>query len=151
MTSQTTSSPAAHGLGSDMNTTAAIAPSDRRSNIVPPTTTGVPRWLTDSRHPDVGTRARFLETGIQSRRCAGQFQRVLLRWSLRPHRSSALRSSATIAFMASSARGDGTRMDAATRGSPRRRHDRRVDEHAGARRVSRFEEGGARNRIDTLA
>jgi hypothetical protein len=45
MTSQTTSSPAAHGWGSDMDTTAAIDPSDRGSNVAAPTTTGGRRWL----------------------------------------------------------------------------------------------------------
>ena len=45
MTSPMTSSPTAHGLVSDINTTAAIAPSDRPSNVAPPTTTGGRRWL----------------------------------------------------------------------------------------------------------
>lgn len=45
MTSQMTSGPAAHGWGSDVNTTAAIAPSDRGSNVAAPTTTGGRRWL----------------------------------------------------------------------------------------------------------
>ena len=110
MTSQMTSSPAAHGLVSDMDTTAAIAPSDRRSNVAPPTTTGGRRWL-----PAAGTPMSAPVLGSSNWNSitptCGQFQRVLHRWSLRLHRSSAPRSSATIAFMASSARGDGTRMD----------------------------------------
>lgn len=45
MTGQMTSGPAARGGGSDMNTTAAIAPSDRGSNVAAPTTTDGRRWL----------------------------------------------------------------------------------------------------------